>query len=403
MWKSAFLLSAMLAATSAAAQSPATGPQTPNMALPDCTPDRSNAPCKAELGVSLVTNMIRTIAQQNVDAANARLQQEGRSARASVQSLQMWGPQRTQTQFHNQPNSFHVRIPYILTIKIAIPVTSDRRIGLPIDINVFCSNWHTDNGQVVIHSRPGPASFEGGNILEDVFNVGNYIDSQVRAGFNAPLPTATAIPNSKCATIGASDFGTAQPEDDLLVWSVPRQQLRPGVAVALSGIEVTFDRLKRLPARALGGGILYKEVEDILLNAYANQSGQQKALSMREGEETALGLPAIRLEPAKYDTLVILGNIGQPPNNPRDSAFAVAAKAQNYRPGTHVLQIPKWYSQPPSAQNPKPSFISVPAYELTYTVRNLDSGTVAVDPGTAPPRPPRGILERAPLPGMIRR
>lgn len=180
-----------------------------------------------------------------------------------------------------------------------------------------------------------------------------------------------------CATIGAANNGTTTAEDDRIVWTVPRQTSFPG-GVVTSSVDVTFDRLKRLNARDLRGGIVYKPVENIFLNVHANYSSQQRELTMREGDDVALNLPPIRLEPAKFDTLVVLGNVEQPPDNPKDSAFAVTTKAQNYRPGTHVIQIPKWFSRPPSRTNPKPSFVRVPAYELRYTVRcnGCSAGTV---------------------------
>lgn len=381
MWKFVVFLCALLATSNVAAQSPAVGPQEPAANLSECSPSQSNAPCKAEFGIFIVTNTIRGTTQKALDAANAQLQKDGRSSRVSIQSLQTYQPRRMQTQHLNQPNEWFIRVPYILTIKVTIPVTSDRRISIPLDINFTCDNWQTNNGQIVIRSSTGPASFEGGNILESVFNIGNFIDAQVRGAFVAPPPVTQQLPNSKCSTIGGSTSGTAQPDDDVVIWTVPRPLKPIGDVAATSAVEITFNRLKRLQARSAGGGILYRDVEDILLNVSANTSRQQKALKMREGDDVALSLPTIRLSPANFDSLVIVGNVEQPPNNPKDSAFATATKAQNYRPGTHVIRIPKWYSQPPGKGSTKPILLSVAAYELSYTVRHVSTGVIG--PGAA--------------------
>ncbi|MET3580799.1 hypothetical protein ABID19_003838 [Mesorhizobium robiniae] len=377
-----------LFASVAAAQPPPPGPPVPSATLAPCNAAQSNAPCKAELGVFLITNTVRNLAQAKVDATNARLSAEGRSSRASIESLQQWRPSRFATQMPNQPNSWFVKVPYILTIKVSIPVTSDRHIGIPIDVNVFCNNWQTDSSQVIIRSQPGPASFEGGNILEDVFNVGNYIDAQVRSSFSSPLPVTAPVPNSKCSAIDGADSGTQATSDDLIFWTVPRRNLL-SEAIARPTIEVTFDSLTRLTARGSHNSVLYADAESIHLNVYANHDGRQKALTMREGDVAALNLPAVRLDARKYDLLAVIGNVDQPPNNPRDSAFAVSAKTAGFGAGSHTMQIPKWYSRPPSQFNPKPIWVRIPAYELHYTVRYLNSGELAVDGGTSTVRPPK--------------
>jgi hypothetical protein len=349
-----------LLATIAAAQPPPVGPP----------PNRAE---KGNLFVSTMTNLMRDRAQATVDETNARLKREGRSSRVSIESLRVYKPYRSKTDALNQPNSWFVRTPYILKIKVAIPASFDRHISIPIDVNVFCDGWHMKSGTVTVRSKPGPASIEGGNILEDVIHVRDYIDAKVRSAFNPTAPLTMPLPLTKCSTIGASDRGTEAAEDDVVVWDEPFVAPTDGV-VARPTIEVTFDRLKRLRARQIGGAILYKEVEEILLNTYANYSQLQKGLSMREGDEVVLNLPTVRLDARKFDMLVVIGNVEQPPNNPKDSAFAATAKVGNYSPGSHVLQIPKWYSMPPDRLNPKPRFFSVPAYELHYTVRFIDAG-----------------------------
>lgn len=377
-------------AGAAAAEPPPSGPPVPAPTLPTCKPNQLNAPCKVDLGLYISTNTIRNIAQAKVDSINAYLEAQGHWSRVSIEELKQWRPQRFATDTPNQPNSFYVRVPYILSIKVNIPATSDRHIHIPIDLNVFCDNWHTNAGKVTFRTQPGPASFEGGNILEDVFNVGNYIDAQVRGPFLAPAAVTTELPNSKCAAIDGSDMATQDTGDDTIIWTVPRHQVIVADAAAKPTIEVTFNSLKRLAAHSLGNGILYAETENILLNAYANYDGRQMSLTMREGDDVPLNLPAILLDARKYDQLVVIGTIDQQSNNPNDSGFAVKPRSASFGPGQHIVQIPKWYSRPPNQFNHKPTWVRVPAYELRYTVRYLNSGVLASDEGTGSVTPPGG-------------
>jgi hypothetical protein len=357
------VLGIALSATVAAAQPPPVGPPI-------------NKTNKKELAVSQLTLLVRGFAQAAADMANKTLEEENRPARASIEEVRAWPPYRSKTTTPNKPNSWNVRIPYLVRIKVSLPVTSDRHIGIPVDVECFCEGWHTKSGTVTVRAQPGPASIEGGNILEDVVHVRDYLDAQVRSSFSSPLPVTQPL-LAKCITIGASDGGTAAGDDDLVLWDTPpRLRAHEGVALKPT-IEVTFNRVKRLRARNLKGEILYKDVESILLKAFANYSQVQKGpLSMREGDVVTLGLPTVRLDADQFDSLIVIGSIEQPPNNPKDSAFAAADKAQNYAPGSHVLAIPKWYTLPPTAGNPKPQFIRVPAYELSYTVRFVDPRSI---------------------------
>jgi hypothetical protein len=171
-------------------------------------------------------------------------------------------------------------------------------------------------------------------------------------------------------------------------------------------IVVTFDRLKRLRARSVGGGIVYREVEDLILNAFANYAQSQKVLSLREGDDVTLGLPPVELDARGLEELVLIASIEQSSSSPKDSAFTVATKAQGWAPGTHVLQVPKWYSRPPDQFNPKPTWMKVAGYELTYTVRFVNVGGAVLDQplteggGSTTTAPPKKQLEqRAPVIG----
>jgi len=345
-------------------------------------PPPATATAAGELSVAVLTGAVRSRAQATVDETNARLKQEGRSTRVSIESLTAGVPSREPTTSGNRPNSWVVVVRFGLTIKVAIPLSFDRHIFIPIDVRVFCDNWFTSTGNVTVRSAPGPASIEGGNIIEDVLHIRDLIDSRVRNAFTAPLPATVSLPG-RCKTIGAFGGGTATPADDTVKWDVPR--VRPGFAPAPAAIKptviVTFGRLKRLQARSFpGNAILYNDAEDIWFRSFADYSEAFRSLTMREGDDVALNLPPIRLDAGTFDSLVVIGNVEQQPfDNPRDSVFTPAAtRAQSYGPGSHILQIPKWYSRLDPVSH-KPIMISVPAYELTYTVQFVNPGAVSRD------------------------
>lgn len=326
---------------------------------------------KGSVLIRLLTSVMRSRAQTTVDETNARLKAQNKSTRVFIESISVNRPSRSNEVMPNQPNSWFVRVPHVLTIKVAIPHAFDRHIHIPIGLNVFCNNWYTKTGTVIVRSDPGPASIEGGSILEDIISVRDDIDARVRSSFTPPLPV-TATVGGRCSSIGASDGGTTAVNDDLILWDVPPPISSFDDIIVKPTIEVTFDRLKRLRARGRGDEILYEDREEIFLHAFANYTEAQKTLSMREGDDVALDVPPIRLDARKFENLVIIGSVEQPPNNPKDCVFAAATKAQGYAPGSHTLQIPKWFSIPPNQFSHKPQLVSVPAYELSYTVRFHD-------------------------------
>lgn len=315
---------------------------------------------------------VRATTMDIVKAVNTQLANEGAPARVSLVEVRGFKPRRQDTVFENLPNSTIVRTPFIVRLEVEIPVVANRFISIPIDLDTACDNWQTGAGKIVVRVRPGPPSFEGGSIIEDMLHVRDYIDSQVRNNFPR-LNSSTApliLADPRCRNIGVTDFGSSTIEDDAIHFDRPAA--RPIFTRVAGGlvpsVEVKFERLKRLSARDLQGRVLYNEVEQIALNAFANYDQRQKLLAMREGDDVSLNLQPVVLTAGLYDKLVVLGNIEQPPFNPKDSAFAASLRTQNFQPGTYVLQIPKYYVRPPDRLNPKPTFIKVNAYELTYTV-----------------------------------
>ena len=354
------VLGLVSSAALAAAQPPPVGPP-------------ANTTQAGILPVPLVTDAVRERAQESVDETNARLEAEGKDYRASIDSITVWGPYRSAETNFNRPNSSFVRIPHMVRIKVDIPWVGDRFISIPIDVNMFCDNWHLGTGTVVARSKPGPAAIEGGGFLEEVLHVKDYVDAQVRASFTPPMP-ATEILDflPGCFTIGADNRGTSSVDDDLVVWDVPFSgPTLPGGGPLRPMVEVTFNRLTRLPARRIGGGILYNVVETFSLNLFANYAARGASLTMQEGDSVALRMPPAQMEAARFERLVVIGSVEQAPWNPKDSAFASTLRTLNYSPGTYTLQIPKWYSQL-DPRTRKIYWYSVPAYELTYTVRYID-------------------------------
>jgi hypothetical protein len=313
-----------------------------------------------------------------VNLANSQLAAQGQSARVSLVEVIGFGPRRVDTVFENRPNSTIVHTPFIVRLEVKIPVVANRFVSIPIALDTACDGWQTGNGKISVHVQPGPPSFEGGSIIEDMLQVRNYIDSLVKNNF--PQLTGSTAPmliaDPRCRNIGVTDFGSPSIEDDAIHFDRPAgrpigTRIPTSVRIptaALPSVQVRFDRIKRLPARDLSGGVLYRDVEEIALNAFANYEQRQKLLSMREGDDVALNLPAVVLSPGLYDKLVVIGSVEQSPNNPKDAAFRTSLRAQNFQPGTYTLQIPKYYIRPPDAINRKPTYVRVNAYELTYTV-----------------------------------
>jgi hypothetical protein len=315
-----------------------------------------------------------------VNEVNRQLAAAGHSARVELNELKGFKPRRQDTVFLNRPNSTIVRTPFIVRLKVKIPVAADRYIAIPLDLDTACDGWQTGNGRIAVHVQPGPPSFEGGSIIEDILQVRNFIDAQVRNNF--PQLTGSSAPlllaDPRCRNLGVTDFGTATIEDDAIHFDRPGR--RPIVtrvsANILPSVEIKFDRLKRLQARDLQGRVLYQDAEQIALNAFANYEQRQKLLTMREGDDVELNLTPVVLNAGLYDKLVVLGTVEQPPNNDKDSAFRTSLRTQNYQPGTYTLRIPKYYVRPADSVVHHPTFVKVDAYELTYTVRYIDPAII---------------------------
>ena len=321
-----------------------------------------------QISAGVLINSVKSIVQQSVNNANDTLKKQGSSIRVEALPLQFWSPDREATAYPNRPNQWYVKLPMIVGINVNIPVVSDRQIYIPVDLNISCNGWQTGSGVVRIDAQPGPVSVEGGNIVEEMLSIKDYITGQVESHLVGIAPTTLTLPMSQCVTIGSRSSQVSDPFA-FIAWDHPQRILVPG-AQALPPLEVAFLRLKRLTARGRNG-ILYYPTENIVLETYANYTPNQSAvLTMREGDEVNLSMAPSVVRSPLLDSLVLIANINQQTTSGlQDSAFAVSFRSANFSPGAHTLQIPKHYFEPPGPGHTKPLQLSVPAYELTYNVR----------------------------------
>ena len=134
-----------------------------------------------QLGVSILTGMVKTTVDKIVTDTNAELARQGKSIRIQALPFKSWPPRREATQYTNRPNEWFIKIPTMIGINVDIPVVADRQIYYPLDLNLTCNGWQTGSGVVKVTAKPGPPSVEGGSILEDVIHVRDYVDSQVKS------------------------------------------------------------------------------------------------------------------------------------------------------------------------------------------------------------------------------
>jgi len=332
-----------------------------------------------QIGVGVITSLVKGKVAEIVKNANDTIRARGENVRVELKEVRVNKPSRVATEHTNRPNQRFVKVPMNIHLEVVIPASSNRQIYIPLDINVSCENWHTGRGALRLIAQPGPISIEGGNILEEAIRVKDYVDSLVKSNFPR-LSVIDATPGNPppCSTIGVSpgdppDYGFGFIAYDAPIRGRPLDDVRAGPTV-----EVTFLKLKRLRARGRGA-VLYKPTEEIVLETYANYTARQSSvLTMREDDEVNLSFPPFVLKAPGMETLVIIANINQQPlAQPQDSAFNAWPRSVNFSPGMHTLRITKVYVEPKGPGRPKPMFMRVPAYELTYNVRYTDTGVLS--------------------------
>lgn len=332
---------------------------------------------KTQLGVGLLSGFVKTKVAEIVTDANKKISQQTKRVTVEAMPLKVFSPRRVATLNTNRPNQYYVKLPMGISVRVKIPITSDRTIYIPFDLNLSCEGWQTGNGTVQIVGQTGPPSIEGGNIIEEVLMVRDLINNLIRSKLTLPGAIRFTLPNSSCVTIGASRSQSVGDPFAFIAYDAP-SRFRPVLDRATQTVTVQFKKLKRLRARN-NGVILYQTSENILLETYANFVLNQSApLTMREDDEVALTLPpAVVKSPG--DLLVIIANIQQQPTStPEDSAFVAQTRSANFSPGVHTLQITKTVIEPPGPGHTQPRRFRVPAYELTYEVRYTPTPTIRI-------------------------
>ncbi|HKZ02827.1 MAG TPA: hypothetical protein VJ180_11330 [Pyrinomonadaceae bacterium] len=324
---------------------------------------------KIQLGVGLLSGFVKTKVAEIVAETNRQISAQTKRVRVEALPLKVFSPRRVATLHTNRPNQYYVKLPIGISVKVRIPLTTDRLIYIPLDLNLSCEGWQTGNGTVQIVGQTGPPSIEGGNIIEDVLMVRDLINNLIRSKLTLPGAIRFSLPNSSCVTIGPSRSQSVGDPFAFIAYDAPSRLGPIRDVVATQSLTVTFQKLKRLRARG-NGAVLYQATENIQLETYANFVLRQSApLTLSEDDEVALTLPpAVVKSPG--DLLVIIANIRQQPTStPEDSAFVASTRSANFSPGVHTLQVTKVSIEPPRPGHTTPLRVRVPAYELTYEVR----------------------------------
>ncbi|HYW70115.1 MAG TPA: hypothetical protein VE961_03715 [Pyrinomonadaceae bacterium] len=347
------LLAFGLSLQTTAAQSPPLGPAT----------FRSE---DHQIPVGLLTNIVRSKVQEVVDNANVMIKSQTSLADAKLKNVKVYPPFRAATDYKDRPNQYYIDVPMNIEVDIDITAAADRQIYFPLDLKISCDGWQTEKGTILIVAQPGPPSIEGGSIIEDILHVRDYIDSKIRQNVSQPGAISILLP-SPCETLGVVPRTGNDVTFSYVAFDPPSRRTVISGAFAPT-IEVKLLRLKRLEARG-NGGIIYNPTENILLSAFADFSYRQANLTMKEDDDVALNIAPIILKPPLYDKFVLIANITQQPSGqPEDSSYDTTSASANYSPGTHTVRITKTYVIPPSQLHTKPTFVQVPAYELTYSL-----------------------------------
>ncbi|HEU5399823.1 MAG TPA: hypothetical protein VFU86_00625 [Terriglobales bacterium] len=335
---------------------------------------------KFDVSAGLLTGIVQQQVKATLDATNTSLSNSGHDARVSALPMQFWSPYRLPTQYTNRPNEWYVKLPIMIGIQVHIPHWFDRQVYVPLDLNVSCAGWETGNGVIKIDAVPGPPSFEGGSWIEDAPGLSlirDAVNDAVRSNFGAAGATSQLVATDKCNALGVLPAQTANDKFAAILFdrppNRPRRPYTPASLALQSSVGVTFVSLKRLPAHDFHGTVLYQPTEEIVLETYVDFSHQESGtLTMRENDQVNLSVPPVKLKGPLLDPLVVIANINQQnAGYAQDSSWAAWSSSTNFSPGTHTLTIMKSYTMPPGSTpaTNKPQTVTVPAYELSYTVQ----------------------------------
>lgn len=365
----------------------------------------AQGPLAAELpflyiSTGLVIDTVQGTIQTQLDSLNARISRTADSTGIQAHlsyTLTTFKPDMSVTQYPDRPNENVVRIPFIVSYDVTgiryhgLPYFS-RKIGQSMELRFSCDKWFTGQGQVQITSRADRPYLDGTSFGEDVLNffiahtLTDLLDSKLRARLPDAIRSVDTL-GSSCNRLGVTS-GTGPDYTDGTI-NYKQAFFRRPMPTALDA-SVTWQKIKRLPARTVHGKVLYDAAEDIQLVLYANQTSQSvELLEMREGEERNLTLQPVSLGRLGNAGLVLIANVEQLTTYQRDTRFSVFNQATSFGHGTQKLIVTKTYWERhtlPDSSLTKPIPHPVDAYEITVVVNAGRPQLTAGEPATPPTR-----------------
>jgi len=334
---------------------------------------------------------LEDIIQKIVDDLNAEQAKATSGVRAKVSwSFQYIGsPSMWRTEYSNRPNEHFVRIPYMIDYHVYdiqiyiggvwVDVGLERHIKQSIDIEVFCSQWHTGRGRLKVVGRPDQPYLSDPGTLEDVVDfflngyLSDYIDSLLRKRLPSLHSSSGDLPEA-CDALGS--YNDSRDMLDLISWSYHPRSV-PQIPTAYDQISVILTSIKRLVAHDQGQTVLYDVMEAPDLTMYVNHRFASIQLPrLLEGQQVSLNVPILMTKrPADTEFLVVIANVmlGSPGSPLEDSAFRVFTSSTDFGKGTQTLIIQKSYwtkFDPRTGVKPYERFVD--AYELTFQVKLLE-------------------------------
>lgn len=321
------------------------------------------------ISVGDLTNDVRDKVNQIVADTNSSLAQSGESARLEFRSIKVYKPAKLATVYPDQPNQWFIQILMRVHIEIVMPWhSSNRQLYIPINIHTSCKGWFSTTGTIQVDAYPQPISIEGGNIIEEILRIKNYVDNRIRNSIPQMTFTSVSTP-FRCSTLGFVERNADNHQQDSINFDLPATASPFPFPTVEQTAEVTFIKLKRLKARNLTNAILYEPLENITLETYTNHSYRQAAgLLMSENDQVALNMQPVNIKKSAFDKMIVIATIKQrtPGSGIPDSNFEVNYRNADFTPGFHTIKISKLYSR---RVNNATIHTRVDAYELTYFVR----------------------------------
>jgi hypothetical protein len=351
--------------------------------------------------MQILTHKVDSTIQAELDTINAQISRDAASTGIEAHlsfTRTTYKPAMSTTQYPDRPNQNVVRVPFMISYDVTgIRYEGigyfDREIGQSIEVQFSCDNWFSGRGQLRSTTRAERPFLKESSFGEAVLNffVANTLTDWVDAKLRARLPGAVnRVTDSlgACNRLGVTPGIRADYSDGQINYQlVP---FRRPFASALDA-SVTFQKIKRLPARTLHGDVVYHPVEDIQLVFYANQTGRSaQLLEMQEGEERSLNMPAIDVgRLGGGASLVLITTVEQLSSYQRDSRFAVYTRDNNFGNGTQKIVVRKVYWEPPmtlpDGHVGKPTRREVDAYEITVLINAPPQLLTESEPGVGQP------------------